>query len=58
MKKKGSSYFKDKKNYELDVDRMINEGLAGGTVRANKERTQIEQSREMPRQEQPFPDPD
>ncbi|WP_209367442.1 hypothetical protein [Sediminibacillus dalangtanensis] len=58
MKKKEKSLFKDKKNYELDVDRMINEGLAGGTVRENKERSQIENSRDLPRQERPFPDPD
>ncbi|SDM01106.1 hypothetical protein [Sediminibacillus halophilus] len=58
MNKNGQSFFKDKKTYELDVDRMINEGLAGGTVRANKERSQIEESRDLPRQEQPFSDPE
>lgn len=41
--------------YEVDVDRMLNEGLAGGTVRSSYNRSQIEQSRELPKQNEPYP---
>ncbi|MDX8045695.1 hypothetical protein SH601_06800 [Gracilibacillus sp. S3-1-1] len=42
-------------NYELDVDRMINEGMAGGTTASNKERMQIEQARALPKDDEAFP---
>ncbi len=40
--------------YELDVDRMINEGMAGGTVHNKYDQWQIEESRELPKQEEKF----
>ncbi|WP_053220458.1 hypothetical protein [Virgibacillus senegalensis] len=48
-------HLNEEKHYELDVDRMINEGLAGGTVDTVKNRKQIEEARDLPRQGQPFP---
>ncbi|WP_168927336.1 hypothetical protein [Halobacillus salinus] len=40
-----------KDKYELDVDRMINEGMAGGTVKPVYGREQIEEAHEIPEQE-------
>lgn len=42
--------------YEVDVDRMIDEGLAGGTVHPTYNRVQIEEARELPKEGDPFPD--
>ncbi|MGI8317047.1 hypothetical protein [Halobacillus mangrovi] len=41
-----------KDRYELDVDRMINEGMAGGTVLPVYGREQIGEVHEIPEQEQ------
>lgn len=38
----------------LDIDRMINEGLAGGTVHTHKQATNIEESRELAKEDPPF----
>ncbi|KGX85291.1 hypothetical protein [Pontibacillus litoralis] len=40
---------------ELDVDRMINEGLAGGSIPAYYNSTQIEEARDLPTNGEPFP---
>ncbi|MDC3413546.1 hypothetical protein NC797_09260 [Aquibacillus sp. 3ASR75-11] len=45
-----------RKEYELDVDRMINEGMAGGTTASIHDQMQIEQSRKLPKENEPFPD--
>ncbi|WP_312096331.1 hypothetical protein [Niallia sp.] len=37
----------------LDIDRMINEGLAGGTVINREDYTNIEEARELPEEEPP-----
>ncbi|WP_077615160.1 hypothetical protein [Caenibacillus caldisaponilyticus] len=37
--------------YYLDVDRMINEGLAGGTVDPDVARSSVDQAREIVRPE-------
>lgn len=37
----------------LDVDRMINEGMAGGTVRFHGDYTNIEESRDLHPEEPP-----
>lgn len=39
-----------KDKYELDVDRMINEGMAGGTVKPVYGHEQIEEAHEIPKQ--------
>ncbi|MFB4163720.1 hypothetical protein ACE1TI_07720 [Alteribacillus sp. JSM 102045] len=44
---------KDKQNYSMDVDRMINEGLAGGSVRPQYDDNQIEDARELDAEEPP-----
>jgi hypothetical protein len=56
MAKPSSKNEKDsRKEYEVDVDRMINEGMAGGTTYSIHSRMQIEQARELPREHDPFP---
>ncbi|MFC4403163.1 hypothetical protein [Gracilibacillus xinjiangensis] len=56
MAKPSSKKEKDSRaEYEADVDRMINEGMAGGTTYSIHGRMQIEQSRELPKEHQPFP---
>ncbi|KAB8139042.1 hypothetical protein F9U64_02265 [Gracilibacillus oryzae] len=44
-----------RQEYELDVDRMINEGMAGGTTYSIHGRMQIEQARSLPKEDNPFP---
>ncbi|SFP94944.1 hypothetical protein [Salibacterium halotolerans] len=43
---------KKNENLQFDEDRMINEGLAGGTVHPSADNTQIEEARDI-RKEQP-----
>ncbi|QST00700.1 hypothetical protein IMZ31_03760 [Pontibacillus sp. ALD_SL1] len=43
-----------RENYEVDVDRMINEGMAGGTVNSRYNHAQIEEARELPKQNEAF----
>ncbi|WP_169728508.1 hypothetical protein [Salibacterium aidingense] len=40
-------------NYEMDEDRMINEGLAGGTVRQVYDTPQIENARKLKKEKPP-----
>ncbi|MCD5324942.1 MULTISPECIES: hypothetical protein [Pontibacillus] len=44
-----------REHYEVDVDRMINEGMAGGTVNSRYNRAQIEEARELPKQHEAYP---
>ncbi len=44
-----------RKKYEVDVDRMINEGMAGGTTYSIHGRMQIEQARKLPEEHEKFP---
>jgi hypothetical protein len=50
---------KEDVNYEgkdelyLDEDRMINEGLSGGSVHMREDSTNIEEARELPKEEPP-----
>lgn len=37
----------------LDIDRMINEGMARGTVFHRKDTTNIEEARDLPKEEPP-----
>lgn len=39
--------------YFIDVDRMINEGMAGGTESLRYDHEQIEQARELKKEEPP-----
>ena len=56
MAKPSSHKEKDvRQDYEVDVDRMINEGMAGGTTYSIHGRMQIEQARELPKQDEAFP---
>ncbi|SER84880.1 hypothetical protein SAMN04487944_11145 [Gracilibacillus ureilyticus] len=56
MAKPSSGKEKDARaEYELDVDRMINEGMAGGTTSSIHGRMQIEQTRKLPKENEPFP---
>ena len=56
MAKPSSHKEKDvRQQYEVDVDRMINEGLAGGTTYSVHGRMQIEQARDLPEQDESFP---
>lgn len=60
MKEKENCTFCEDTNHEgrekafLDIDRMINEGLAGGTVHSHKNATNIEESRELAEEDPPF----
>ncbi|WP_188207045.1 hypothetical protein [Alkalibacillus aidingensis] len=42
--------------YDLDVDRMINEGLAGGHVNPKDEQVQIEELHDIRENDEPFPE--
>ncbi|WP_193224610.1 hypothetical protein [Bacillus sp. B1-b2] len=46
--------FEGKDQAYLDIDRMINEGLAGGTVVNRETATNIEEARELPEEEKPI----
>ncbi|MRG86905.1 hypothetical protein [Salinibacillus xinjiangensis] len=52
--------FKEEKDsrveYDNDVDRMINEGMAGGTVGKHYNRVQIEEARKLPKEGEDWPD--
>ncbi|SDH55379.1 hypothetical protein SAMN05192534_10742 [Alteribacillus persepolensis] len=44
----------DKENYSMDVDRMINEGLAGGTIHSKySKHNQLDQARDLDKEEPP-----
>ncbi|SHM48165.1 hypothetical protein [Gracilibacillus kekensis] len=44
-----------REKYEVDVDRMINEGMAGGTTYSLHGRMQIEQARKLAKEHEAFP---
>lgn len=39
--------FEGKDEVYLDIDRIINEGLSGGTVHSREDRTNIEEARDL-----------
>ncbi|MET3683532.1 hypothetical protein ABID56_001627 [Alkalibacillus flavidus] len=43
-----------REEYDLDVERMLNEGLAGGYVNPTEDHQQIEQSHDIRKNNQPF----
>ncbi|MDQ1147206.1 hypothetical protein QE429_004033 [Bacillus sp. SORGH_AS 510] len=38
----------------IDVDRMINEGLSGGSVHSRYNSTNIEEARDLPEEQPPY----
>ncbi|WP_209124344.1 hypothetical protein [Alkalihalobacillus sp. BA299] len=44
----------DRANYFMDVDRMINEGLGGGTVSMNYNSGEIEEARDLVEEDPPY----
>jgi hypothetical protein len=59
MNKKNSNGFKEDTMYEgkdkvfLDVDRMINEGMSGGSVHMREDTTNIEEARDLIEEDPP-----
>lgn len=59
MNDKDSKGFKEDTLYEgkdkvfLDVDRIINEGMSGGSVHMREETTNIEEARDLEEEEPP-----
>lgn len=49
----GSDYEGKDKAF-MDVDRMINEGMSGGTVHARHDTTNIEEARDLVAEEPPY----
>ncbi|WP_187118389.1 hypothetical protein [Massilibacterium senegalense] len=47
------SLYEGRDKVAIDVDRMINEGLAGGRVNVNEEYAQIEDARPLTEEEPP-----
>ncbi|MFD2443063.1 hypothetical protein ACFSO7_03610 [Bacillus sp. CGMCC 1.16607] len=60
MEKKDSPNFNKDLHYEgkdkvyLDVDRMINEGMSGGSVHMRADSTNIEEARDLYEEEPPY----
>ncbi|MEK4167149.1 hypothetical protein NST18_11785 [Anoxybacillus sp. FSL W8-0104] len=46
---------KERDNYEWDIDRMINEGMAGGYVYSCHRATNIEEARDVQTEQPPYP---
>ncbi|WP_066316708.1 hypothetical protein [Bacillus sp. FJAT-29814] len=53
MTNEGSNYEGRDKAY-VDIDRMINEGLSGGSVHARHDAVNIEHARQLPEEEPPY----
>jgi len=49
----GSAYEGRDKAF-MDVDRMINEGMSGGSVHSRADTTNIEEARELPKEQPPY----
>ena len=52
MKKEDVQYEGREERY-VDVDRMINEGLSGGSVHKREDTANIEEARDLPKEEAP-----
>lgn len=46
--------YEGKDKVYLDIDRMINEGMAGGSVHSRHDTTNIEEARDLTEEEPPF----
>jgi hypothetical protein len=51
---KGSSQYEGRDKAYMDIDRIINEGMAGGHVFARQETTNIEEARELVEEQPPY----
>lgn len=47
------SAFEGREKAYVDVDRMINEGLSGGSVHARHDTTNIEEAHDLPKEQPP-----
>ncbi|RPF50152.1 hypothetical protein [Aquisalibacillus elongatus] len=54
MAKPGNRDEDSRSKYDLDVDRMLNEGLAGGYVRPTYSQVQIGETHEIRKNDEPF----
>lgn len=52
MKEKGANH-EGREELYLDIDRMINEGLSGGSVHMRENNTNIEEAKDLQQQETP-----
>lgn len=53
-KKSEDSLYEGRENAYLDIDRMINEGMSGGTVHMRGNQTNMEEARELTKEEPPY----
>jgi hypothetical protein len=53
-KAKEDLLYEGKDKTYLDIDRIINEGLSGGTVHARHDTTNIEEARNLKEEEPPY----
>ncbi|WP_199426295.1 hypothetical protein [Thermaerobacillus caldiproteolyticus] len=47
------SHYEGRDKYYMDIDRMINEGMGGGYVHARSDVTNIEEARDLTKEEPP-----
>lgn len=52
--RKNDSLYEGRDELFMDIDRMINEGLAGGNVHSRYNMTNIEEARDLEEEEPPF----
>ncbi|MEH7109901.1 MULTISPECIES: hypothetical protein [Bacillaceae] len=48
------SAFEGRDKAYIDIDRMINEGMSGGSVHARQETTNIEEARDLTEEQPPY----
>ncbi|HEY2420363.1 MAG TPA: hypothetical protein VGI04_03050 [Neobacillus sp.] len=48
------SAFEGRDQVYLDIDRMINEGMSGGSVHSRHDSTNIEEARDLVKEEPPY----
>jgi hypothetical protein len=48
------SVYEGKDQVYLDIDRMINEGMSGGSVHSRHDTTNIEEARDLVKEEPPY----
>jgi hypothetical protein len=51
---KGGSQYEGRDQAYMDIDRMINEGMAGGNVHARHNTTNIEEARDLVGEQPPY----
>lgn len=52
--KKGASQYEGRDKAFMDIDRMVNEGMAGGNVHNRHETTNIEEARDLVEEQPPY----